>query len=116
MENLLKELLESYGTWNNEGKKDFFDAEYNGIYVAWSYWYDNDDTHYDNDAYIKKMTGITKDDYGNIIIVWDDKFKEAFSSLDEDCQDYIVEHVTEWIEDEEECLECENLGKRFHIF
>ena len=50
------------------------------------------------------MTGITKDDYGNIIIVWDDKFKEAFSSLDEDCQDYIVEHVTEWIEDEEECL------------
>lgn len=30
MENVLKEFLESYGTWNNEGKKDFFDAEYNG--------------------------------------------------------------------------------------
>lgn len=98
MENILRELLESYGTWNNEGKKDFFDAEYNGIYVAWLNLDDN------NDAYIKIMTGITKDDYGNIIIVWDDNFKEAFSSLDEDCQDYIVEHVTEWIEDEEECL------------
>ena len=30
MENILRELLGSYGTWNNEGKKDFFDAEYNG--------------------------------------------------------------------------------------
>ena len=113
MENLLKELLESYGTWNNEGKNDFFDAEYNGIYAAWSYWDDNDDTHYDDDAYIKKMVGITKDDNGNIVIVWDSNFKEAFNSLDNDCQEYILEQIAEWIEDEEEYSKCENFGERF---
>lgn len=113
MENILRELLVSYGTWNNEGKKYFFDAEYNGIYVAWPYWNDNGDTHYDDDAYTKKMTAITKDDDGNIIIVWDKKFKEAFSSLDENCQDYILEQVTEWFEDEEEYSECENFRERF---
>ena len=113
MENVLKEFLESYGTWNNEGKKDFFDAEYNGIYAAWSQWDDNDDTHYDDDAYIKKMVGITKDDNGNIVIVWDSNFKEAFNSLDNDCQEYILEQIAEWIEDEEEYSECENFGERF---
>ena len=43
----------------------------------------------------------------------DNNFKEAFSSLDEDCQDYILEQVTEWFEDEEEYSECENFRERF---
>lgn len=113
MEDVLNEFLESYGTWNNEGKNDFFDAEYNDIYVAWSYWDDNDDTQYDDDAYTKKMTGITKDENGDIIIVWDNNFRESFNSLDNECQEYILEEVTEWLEEEEQYSECENFGEGF---
>lgn len=110
MENVLKGFLELYGTYNNEGVENFFDAESNGIYAAWSYWDDNDDTHYDNDAYIKKMVGITEDNEGNIVIVWDGNFKEAFNRLDDDCQEYILEQVTEWIENSEELSSFYNLG------
>lgn len=112
MQEGLVDLVEQLGTWNEEGKDNLFMFGDEDIDITWAYWDDNDDTHYEDDAYYKHLEGIENVD-GKIILHWSDKFNENFTSVDEDCQQYIYEELTDWWEWYQDEMEMENCGEGF---